>query len=34
VSHRGKALAKFLEWALTPVGKRTIESHNAPPQAH
>lgn len=32
VSHRGKALAKFLEWATTPIGKRTIESRTPPPQ--
>lgn len=25
VSHRGRALQRFLEWALTPVGKRTIQ---------
>lgn len=25
VSHRGRALARFLEWALTPVGKRTMQ---------
>lgn len=30
VSHRGRALAKFLEWAMTPIGKRTIESRAAP----
>lgn len=26
VSHRGRALTAFLEWAMTPVGKRTMES--------
>ena len=26
VSHRGRALAAFLEWAMTPIGKKTIES--------
>ena len=25
VSHRGRAIARFLEWALTPVGKRTMQ---------
>ena len=25
VSHRGRALQRFLEWALTPVGKRTMQ---------
>lgn len=25
VSHRGRALRRFLEWALTPVGKRTMQ---------
>jgi XTP/dITP diphosphohydrolase len=25
VSHRGRALQRFLEWALSPVGKRTIQ---------
>lgn len=26
VSHRGRALASFIEWAMTPSGKRTMES--------
>lgn len=30
VSHRGRALTSFLEWALTPIGKRTIESRVPP----
>ncbi|MEJ2668224.1 MAG: RdgB/HAM1 family non-canonical purine NTP pyrophosphatase [Deinococcales bacterium] len=25
VSHRGRALKRFLEWALTPIGKRTMQ---------
>jgi len=25
VSHRGRALQRFLEWALTPIGKRTMQ---------
>lgn len=25
VSHRGRALQRFLDWALTPVGKRTMQ---------
>lgn len=25
VSHRGRALRAFLDWALTPIGKRTME---------
>ncbi|HZJ09731.1 MAG TPA: RdgB/HAM1 family non-canonical purine NTP pyrophosphatase [Trueperaceae bacterium] len=33
VSHRGRALASFLDWAMTPVGKRTIESLT-PPREH
>ena len=31
VSHRGRALGSFIEWALTPVGKRTIESRTPHP---
>jgi XTP/dITP diphosphohydrolase len=30
VSHRGKALKKFLEWALTPVGSATISDTSVP----
>lgn len=26
VSHRGRALEKFLQWAITPVGKRTMQT--------
>lgn len=26
VSHRGRALGAFVEWAMTPVGKKTMES--------
>lgn len=26
VSHRGRALAAFLQWALTPAGKRTMQT--------
>lgn len=26
VSHRGRALEKFLQWAITPIGKRTMQS--------
>lgn len=29
VSHRGRALRAFLDWALTPIGKRTME-HTEP----
>jgi len=25
VSHRGRALQRFLDWALTPIGKRTMQ---------
>ena len=30
VSHRGKALKKFLDWALTPNGKETISDTSEP----
>jgi len=26
VSHRGRALEKFLQWAITPIGKRTMQT--------
>lgn len=26
VSHRGRALEKFLHWAITPIGKRTMQT--------
>lgn len=26
VSHRGRALERFLQWAMTPVGKRTMQT--------
>lgn len=31
VSHRGRALKGFLEWALTPVGKRTMQDAGPSP---
>lgn len=31
VSHRGRALRSFLDWALTPIGKRTMEVTGPPP---
>lgn len=28
VSHRGRAIQRFLEWALTPIGKRTMQERS------